>query len=85
MVFMEALRADASKVVGTKQVLRALSQGRARVVYLAQDADAAIRDQVQAACQGQAVPLEPVASMKILGEACGIAVGAAVACTVAQR
>ena len=85
MAFMEALRADPRKSVGTKQVLRALSQGRARVVYLAQDADAGIRERVQAACQGQAVSLVPVASMKVLGESCGIAVGAAVACTTAQN
>lgn len=71
----------AAKVVGVKQVRRALSDGRAKRLYLAQDADPQLTRPLaeQAGAQGIEVCWHP--SMKELGRACGIAVGAAVAAT----
>ena len=68
-----------AKVVGVKQTRRAIGEGRAARVYLAQDADPAITAPVEALCREQGVPVEQVAQMKELGSACGIAVGSAVA------
>ena len=73
---------NSAKVVGVKQVRRALSAGRAKRLYLAKDADPQLTRPLaeQAGAQGiEAVWLD---SMKELGRACGIAVGAAVAATI---
>ena len=67
------------KVVGAKQVRRALRDGRAARLFMAMDADPRLlQPLVQEAVRRQ-VPVEQVPSMKELGAACGIAVGAAVA------
>ena len=66
----------AQKVVGVKQSLRALREGRARKVFLACDADPAVTGRVEDACAS--VPVERNFTMAQLGSAAGIAVGAAV-------
>ena len=66
------------KVVGAKQAKRALRDGKARRVYLAQDADPRVTEPIAELCAQQNVPVEEVARMKDLGSACGINVGAAV-------
>jgi len=70
------------KVVGAKQVRRALLGGRAKALYAARDADPALTGPL-AECAGErGVPVRWVDSMRELGRACGIAVGAAVAACV---
>lgn len=72
----------AEKVVGAKQVKRALKDGRVRKLFWAENADPRVlQPLIQAAVRSQ-VPLEQVRTMKALGEACGISVGAAVAALV---
>ena len=66
----------ARKVVGVKQSMRALREGRAARVFLACDADPAVTGRVEALCT--AVPVERDATMAQLGAAAGISVGAAV-------
>ena len=66
----------AQKVVGVKQSLRALREGRSRKVFLACDADPAVTVRVEDACAS--VPVERDFTMAQLGSAAGIAVGAAV-------
>ena len=68
-----------ARVVGAKQTRRAIDDGRAALVFLAQDADPALTGPVEALCCEKGVPVEKVAQMKQLGSACGIAVGSAVA------
>ena len=70
------------KVVGAKQVKRALNGGRARKVYMALDADPRLLQPLVQQAVNQRVPLEQVSSMRARGEACGIAVGAAIAALV---
>jgi len=48
-------------------------------VYLAKDADASIIDRVLALAEANQVPVELVETMKVLGRACKIDVGAATA------
>ncbi len=72
------------KVVGAKQVKRAIDAGRAQKVFLAADADPRITESIASLCVEKDVPTENDCSMKELGKACGIAVGAAVAALVEQ-
>jgi len=74
--------AESSKVVGAKQTKRALTGGKAETVYLADDADPRVTDAIRDLCNECGVPVCDVPSMKELGHACGIAVGAAVAALV---
>lgn len=67
------------KLIGTKQVLRAVNEGKLEKAYIAKDSDVDIRDKIIAACKKKGVPFEEVSSMLDLGRACGIEVGAAVA------
>ena len=46
------------RVVGTKQVLRALEAGTLGVVYVAADAERSIRERIEAACAGAADPTD---------------------------
>lgn len=67
------------KVVGVKQTKRALCDGRAARVFLAEDADPRVTGPIEALCAQKGVPVEKVPAMKELGGACGIAVGSAAA------
>lgn len=76
--------ANGPKVVGAKQVKRALEGGRALTVFLASDADPRITDSIAALCAEKGVETVTAPSMKELGRACGISVGSAVAAVVAS-
>ena len=69
----------AFSVVGLKQVLRGLEAGEIDKVFLAEDADAFIREQIMEKCRDLHVEVVPVSDMEKLGRAAGIDVGAAVA------
>jgi len=71
---------QASKVmIGMKQTLKAVEQGMVKEVFIAKDADPWITGKLVALCTEYKVPVEYVDSMKQLGKACGIEVGAATA------
>lgn len=72
-----------TKVVGAKQVKRAIEAGSAQKVFWAQDADPRVTEPIAALCGEKGVAVEAVPSMRELGKACGIAVGSAVAAVVA--
>ncbi len=76
---MDALKSSARRVVGTKQVLRALKAGTLSRAYVATDADTFIFQQVVRAAETASVPCVRVASMKELGMVCGVEVPAAAA------
>ena len=71
------LRLQSSKTVGLKQT--AIQSGNARQVFLAYDADEYVANKVKDLCREFNVPIIAVDTMKELGEACGIHVGAATA------
>ena len=73
---------EGPKVVGAKQTRRALTDGRATAVYLAQDADPRVTGAIRDLCEQLGVSVYDVPTMRQLGQACGIAVGAAVAALV---
>lgn len=66
-------------IVGTKQVLRAVQAGMLARVYLADDAEAFLKNKLKAVCYEYGVALQNVPTMRELGESCGIDVGAACA------
>lgn len=69
----------ANKVVGIKQLRRVIKDNLVQTVFLADDADPWIQEEIQALCQATGICPVHVATMKTLGAACGISVGAATA------
>ena len=68
---------NSDKVVGVKQVRRALLNGRAKRLYLAKDADPQLTEPLERQADERNVEVAWTDSMKAPGRACGIAVGAA--------
>ena len=69
---------ETPKVIGTKQTLKAVKEGKATVVVLAEDTEDSIKDKIVTACQEASVPIEPYESKIALGQDSGIERGAAV-------
>ncbi|WJH36407.1 ribosomal L7Ae/L30e/S12e/Gadd45 family protein [Paenibacillus aurantius] len=65
--------------VGTKQATRMVELGKASEMFVAKDADPRITTKIVNLCRKCGVKVTYVDSMKQLGKACGIEVGAAVA------
>ena len=70
-------------VVGAKQLKKALLSGKASRVFLAENADPALTEPIEALCLQHQVEFAWVPSMSDLGHACGIDVGAAAAAVIA--
>ena len=70
------------KVVGIKQLRRALSDGKAKKVFIAEDADPALTAPIEELCREDHVELIMVPTMKQLGDACEIPVAAAAAAII---
>ena len=66
------------KVIGVKQSRRAVRDGLAKLVFLAYDADPALTEPIEGQCSEKEIPVVKEFSMKQLGQAAGIHVGAAV-------
>ena len=75
----EELRQAESVVAGTKQTVRALREELVSIVYRADDADKAVKDEVFAAVGEQDVHILYVPSKAELGLECGIDVPCACA------
>ena len=69
--------ASQEKVIGVKQSRRAIRDGLARQVFLAVDADPALTGPLAEQCRSRGIPVESGRSMRELGQAAGIQVGAA--------
>lgn len=65
---------NASKVVGTRRLLRAIQSGEIEEAYIARDADLYIVRQVRQACSEAGVRMIEVDTMVQLGQACGVEV-----------
>lgn len=72
----EKIRQAGQFVVGVKQTTKAIEQGRAREVVIARDAEHRVVAKVIQLSQEAGIPITYVDSMRKLGEACGIDVGA---------
>ncbi|MEH7112767.1 50S ribosomal protein L7ae-like protein [Neobacillus niacini] len=68
---------QATKIfIGTKQTVKALKDGTADELIIASDAEAKVTAAVVKLAQEMNIPIVYVDSMKKLGKACGIEVGA---------
>ena len=75
---MERL-SGSEKVVGLKQVRRAVTEGRVNLVFLACDADPRLTESLEELCNEHGTATVWDYTMAQLGKACGIAVGTAAA------
>ncbi|NLN15405.1 MAG: 50S ribosomal protein L7ae-like protein [Tissierellia bacterium] len=67
------------KVVGAKQVKRAIEASKAKKVYVAKDAEEKVTADIIKRCEELQIPIVYVDTMAELGSACGIDINAAVA------
>ncbi|MBP2002627.1 large subunit ribosomal protein L7A [Paenibacillus shirakamiensis] len=70
--------------IGAKQTAKAIEHGEVDEVYIAQDADPRITSKIIGLCTKLSIQVTYVDTMKELGKACGIDVGAAVVAIVKQ-
>ncbi|HEY8463878.1 MAG TPA: ribosomal L7Ae/L30e/S12e/Gadd45 family protein [Bacillota bacterium] len=76
---MQQIKDIKDKIVGLKQTLRALQQGKIAKVYIANDVDEHVWRKVTTACREYQVPLVKLnCNQGELGQICQIEVGAAV-------
>lgn len=76
MSYDKVTQAKNGIIIGTKQTLKALKEKRVKEVVIAEDADVRVTNKVLTLAEQLDVPVFPVDSMKKLGQACGIEVGA---------
>ncbi len=76
---LDRLRGAEFRAVGSNQTAKAIEKGRAQIVFVAKDADRRVVEGVLAAARDRGVEVMEIPSMRDLGRACGIAVGASAA------
>lgn len=76
---LEALR-NSSKAIGIKQTLKAVENNTAKVVFIAKDADEKVTAPLKDLCTRNSIEIVYADTMKQLGKACGIEVGASAVC-----
>ena len=81
---LEELRSS-EKVIGAKQSRRAIRDGLAHRVFLACDADPALTEPLASQCEMAGISVSSEFSMKELGQAAGIHVGAAVVTVLKEK
>ena len=75
---LESLK-GAARVIGVKQVTKAVQKSQADAVFLADDADGHVTEPLLHLADEIGVPVVHVPTMEELGKACSIEVGAAAA------
>lgn len=73
---------DHDKIVGAKQVKRALENEEIQIVFIAEDAEGNVTDEIAQTCNNKDIQVVYVENMRQLGDACGIDVNAAVAALI---
>ncbi|MTI94237.1 MAG: 50S ribosomal protein L7Ae-like protein [Firmicutes bacterium] len=76
------LQSDAKLTIGSKQTRLALENNQAAQVFIAEDAELRVVKPIADICQKKGIPVIKVVSMRELGKACGIQVGAAAAAVI---
>ncbi|NEZ46610.1 50S ribosomal protein L7ae-like protein [Clostridium niameyense] len=72
-------RLKGNKVVGIKQTIKAIKNGTAKVVYIANDASYDLMAPLRKLADENSLEVIEIDSMKELGKMCSIDVGAAIA------
>ncbi|GBF33367.1 ribosomal L7Ae family protein [Desulfocucumis palustris] len=78
----ERLLKARKKTIGTKQTMKSIERGQAKVVYIAGNAERHVIDPIIKNCAAKGVEVIEVDTMLELGKACGIEVGCASAAVV---
>jgi len=78
-MILTKLNKSKNKVVGKKQTINVIKEGKAERVFLAKDADKHIIDEIYRISQENDISIITVESKLKLGRACGIDVSAACA------
>jgi large subunit ribosomal protein L7A len=81
---LEALK-NANKAIGIKQSLKAVENDMAKLVFIAEDAEEKVTGRIKELCKEKSIEIVTAESMKALGKACGIDVGAAAACMLKEQ
>ncbi len=76
MSYEKVAQVQSRIIIGMKQTLKAMKNGLVSEVYIAEDADDFVTEKVATLAEELEIPLKRVDSMKKLGAACGIYVGA---------
>lgn len=77
MSYEKVAQVKTGLMIGTKQTIKAMKNGEAKEVVIAEDADQHLTEKVSRLANELNIPCSRVDSMKKLGEACGIDVGTA--------
>jgi len=83
-VAVDELR-NVPKVIGIKQTTKALQKNEAAVLYIAKDAEIRVTEPLETLANEKGVQIIKVPSMRELGKAFGIEVGAAAAAILVQK
>lgn len=75
------LKSD-NRIVGAKQVKRALDSSSVSAVYIADDAEKKVTNEIVELCKTKQIQIIHVDTMENLGKACGIDINAAVAALI---
>ena len=67
------------KVIGVKQTKKAAEQDKLEMVFIASDADQRVVGPIRELCESKGISINTANTMKQLGKAAGIYVGAAIA------
>lgn len=70
---------SANRVIGIKQVTKAVKRKAVAMVFIANDADERVTAELKAVCQEYSVLIDETAGMNEIGKTCNIEVGAAAA------
>lgn len=73
---LETLK-EADVVIGIKQVTKAVKRGLTSEVFIAEDADERVIGPLKSLCNEENITVIQISTMKELGKACSIEVGAA--------
>lgn len=65
------------KTIGTKQTLKALDEDQVSLVFIAEDAEEHVTANLKEMCLKKGIEIVTVSTMRELGDACKIQVGAA--------
>lgn len=76
---LKNLAAAKKKTIGTKQTLKAVDKGIAKMVFIAEDADGHVVQPLVNQSVERGITVVKVDTMKNLGKICGIEVGCAAA------
>lgn len=76
---------DGPRAIGLKQSMRAIEEKRVACAYVAQDAEGRIAEPFIELCRKNNITVYLVSTMRELGDACSIDVGAAVVTKLLQE